>query len=118
MPGSAGVRPAGDTWLNVISDQAIGLAARVVSATPRDSLHMLDVIFSQDHGRRPDVLVADTGSYSDLVFGLATLLGIEYRPELADLPDQRTWRLRPRATPLPARPRAPRARRWRCPAPR
>ena len=83
----------GVTWLNVISDQAVGLAGRVVSGAPRDSLHMLDVIFSQDHGQRPDVLVADSGSYSDLVFGLSSLLGIEYRPELADLPDQRTWRM-------------------------
>ena len=54
---------------------------------------MLDVIFGQDHGQRPDVLVADSGSYSDLVFGLSSLLDIEYRPELADLPDQRTWRI-------------------------
>jgi TnpA family transposase len=83
----------GVTWLNVISDQAVGLAGRVVSGAPRDSLHMLDVIFCQDHGQRPDVLVADSGSYSDLVFGLSSLLDIEYRPELADLPDQRTWRI-------------------------
>src|SRR5256885_8912825 len=36
--------------------------------------------------------VTDTGSYSDLVFGLAHLLGKEYRPALADLPDQKLWR--------------------------
>jgi TnpA family transposase len=54
---------------------------------------MIDVAFSQDQGQRPGVLVADTGSYSDLVFGLASLLGIEYRPELADMPDRRTWRI-------------------------
>ncbi|MCA1697398.1 MAG: Tn3 family transposase [Actinobacteria bacterium] len=83
----------GVTWLNVISDQAVGLAAKVVSGAPRDSLHMIDVVFSQDQGQRPEILVADSGSYSDLVFGLATLLGIEYRPEPADLPDQRTWRI-------------------------
>jgi TnpA family transposase len=44
---------------------------------------MIDVIFSQDGGQRPDIIVADTGTYSDLVFGLTQLLGIEYRPELA-----------------------------------
>jgi TnpA family transposase len=37
--------------------------------------------------------VADTGSYSDLVFGLVQLLDMEYRPALADLPDQRLWRI-------------------------
>ncbi len=67
--------------------------SKVVSGTPRDSLHMIDVIFSQDGGQRPDVIVSDTGSYSDLVFGLTQLLGVEYRPALADLPDQRGWRI-------------------------
>jgi TnpA family transposase len=82
----------GVTWLNMISDQAFGLGARVVSGTARDSLHMVDVLFSQDGGRRPEVVVADTGSYSDLVFGLVHLLGMAYRPALADLPDQRLRR--------------------------
>jgi TnpA family transposase len=82
----------GVTWLNMLSDQAVGLAARVISGAPRDSLYMIDVAFSQDHGQRPDVIIADTGSYSDLVFGLTHLLGREYRPELADMPNQRAWR--------------------------
>ncbi|MGH9123882.1 MAG: Tn3 family transposase [Acidimicrobiales bacterium] len=87
----------GATWLNMINDQGAGLGARVVSGTPRDSLHMIDVIFSQDGGQRPDIIVSDTGSYSDLVFGLVHLLGMEYRPALADLPDQRAWRVDARA---------------------
>lgn len=83
----------GVTWLNMLNDQGSGLGARVVSGTPRDSLHMIDVVFSQDGGQRPDIIVADTGSYSDLVFGLVALLDMEYRPALADLPDQRGWRI-------------------------
>ena len=83
----------GVTWLNMVNDQGSGLAAKVVSGTPGESLHMIDVIFSQDGGQRPDIIVADTGTYSDLVFGLSQLLGIEYRPELADMPDQRSWRI-------------------------
>jgi TnpA family transposase len=77
----------GVTWLNMINDQAAGLAGKVVSGTPRDSLHMIDVAFSQDQGQRPDIIVADTGSYSDLVFGLCHLLGREYRPALVGLPE-------------------------------
>ena len=77
----------------MINDQAAGLAGKVVSGTPRDSLHMIDVAFSQGQGQRPDIIVADTGSYSDLVFGLCHLLGREYRPALADMPDQRSWRV-------------------------
>ena len=87
----------GVTWLNMINDQAAGLGAKVVSGTARDSLHMIDVIFAQDGGCRPEIIVADTGSYSDVVFGLVHLLGMEYRPALADLPDQKLWRVDPAA---------------------
>jgi TnpA family transposase len=87
----------GVTWLNMVNDQAAGLGAKVVSGTARDSLHILDVVFAQDGGQRPEVIVADAGSYSDMVFGLVHLLGMEYRPALADLPDQRLWRVDTRA---------------------
>jgi TnpA family transposase len=65
----------------------------VLSGTPRDSLHMIDLIYSQDAGQRPDVIITDTGSYSDIVFALITLLGFDYRPQLADLPDAKLWRI-------------------------
>jgi len=87
----------GLTWLNMINDQAAGLGAKVVSGSARDSLHLVDVLFNQDGGQRPGVIVADTGSYSDMVFGLLHLLGLQYRPQLADLPDQRLWRIDPTA---------------------
>jgi TnpA family transposase len=87
----------GVTWLNMINDQAAGLGGRVVQGTIRDSLHMIDVWFSQDGGQRPDIIVTDTGSYSDLIFGLVSLLGGEYRPALADIPDQKGWRISPSA---------------------
>ena len=64
----------GITWLNMINDQAFGIGAKIVSGTDRDCLHALDVIFGSGEGRRADVIVTDTGSYSDLVFGLAQLL--------------------------------------------
>jgi len=83
----------GVTYLNMITDQAVGLAGKVVSGAPRDSLHALDVAFSLDHGQRPDILISDTGAYSDLMFGFCQPLLIDYRPELADMPDQRAWRV-------------------------
>jgi len=86
-------RRRGSTWLNLINDQAVGLAGMVVSGTPRDSLHIVDLIYRQDGGRRPEVIISDTGSYSDMVFGLLRLLGFDYRPQLADLPDTKLWRI-------------------------
>ncbi|MEV4752662.1 Tn3 family transposase [Streptosporangium sp. NPDC049248] len=83
----------GMTWLNAMNDRGMGRGAKVVSGTVRDSLHMVDVIFGLDGGELPEIVVSDTGSYSDLVFGLLELLGISYRPALADLPDQKGWRI-------------------------
>ncbi len=65
----------------------------MVSGTPRDSLHIVDLIYRQDGGRRPEVIISDTGSYSDIAFGLLTLLDFDYRPQLADLPDAKLWRI-------------------------
>ena len=86
-------RRRGATWLNLLNDQAVGLAGMMVSGSPRDSLHLIDLIYRQEAGPRPEVIVGDTGTYSDMVFGLLRLLGREYRPQLADLPDAKLWRI-------------------------
>ncbi|MGH3983639.1 MAG: Tn3 family transposase, partial [Pseudonocardiaceae bacterium] len=88
-------RRRGMTLLNLINDQAVGLAAHVVSGTPRDSLNVIDLIYLQDGGRRPEIIISDTGSYSDMVCELMPLLGFDYRPQLADLPDAKLWRINP-----------------------
>ncbi|MFI5541779.1 transposase [Nocardia sp. NPDC051900] len=90
-------RRKGSTLLNMINDQGVGLAGMVLSGTPRDSLYAVDLMYRRDGGLRPQVLISDTGSYSDMVFGLLKLLGVAYRPELADLPDQKLWRIDPAA---------------------
>ena len=88
----------GVTWLNAINDQVSGIGAVVVTGTMRDSLHVLDVILNRDGGPTPEMIATDTASYSDIVFGLFRLLGYQFSPRLADLPDQRLWRLTPPGT--------------------
>lgn len=88
----------GVTWLNAINDQVQGIGAVVVTGTMRDSLHVLDVILNRDGGPKPEMIATDTASYSDIVFGLFRLLGYQFSPRLADLPDQRLWRLTPPGT--------------------
>ena len=91
----------GMTWLNAINDRGMGRGAKIVSGTVRDSLHMVDVIFGLDGGELPEIVVSDTASYSDVVFGLLELLGHllparaggPARPE--GLADQGRRRLRP-----------------------
>jgi TnpA family transposase len=90
-------RKKGTTLLNMINDQGVGLAGMVLAGTPRDSLYAVDLMYRRDGGVRPEVFISDTGSYSDMVFGLLKLLGVDYRPELADLPDQKLWRTNPSA---------------------
>ncbi|WUI86957.1 transposase [Nocardia puris] len=75
----------GATW--PVNDQAAGLNGMVVSGTPRDSLNALDVVLCGKHG--PEDIITDSGSYSDIVFGLLHLLDYKYRPQLKNLPDQR-----------------------------
>src|SRR5664279_4597829 len=91
----------GVTWLNAINDQVAGIGAVVVTGTVRDSLHVLDVVLGRDGGAVPEMIATDTASYSDIVFGLFRLLGYQFSPRLADLLDQRLWRLT-----LPGAPRA------------
>ncbi|MFI6182986.1 Tn3 family transposase [Nonomuraea sp. NPDC051191] len=96
-------RGRGATWLNMLNDQASGLGGMVVAGTPRDSLYVLDVLYDRDGGKRPEMIVTDTASYSDIVYGLLTLAGFSYAPQLADLPDQNP-RAREHAGPLLLRP--------------
>lgn len=86
-------RRRGVTWLNLINNRSLGTAGMVVAGTPRDSLHIVDLIYRQEAGPRPEVVISDAGAYSDIVFGILNLLDIEYRPEPADLPDTRLWHI-------------------------
>jgi TnpA family transposase len=82
----------GLTWLNAVNDQVAGIGAKVVPGTPRDSLHILDVLLDLDAGPKPDVVATDEASYSDMVFGLFRLLGYRFSPRIADIGDTRYWR--------------------------
>jgi len=65
----------GLTWLNAVNDQVAGIGAQVVSGTPRDSLHILDVLLNLDAGPKPDLVATDEAAYSDMVFGVFRMLG-------------------------------------------
>ncbi|WP_250282027.1 MULTISPECIES: transposase [unclassified Frankia] len=93
-------RRAGATWLNVVSDKVMGLGGLIVPGTPRDSLHILDALHNLDVDEPPEIITTDTGSYSDLVFGLFAICGYQFSPRIADIGDigdTRLWRTRPDA---------------------
>ena len=92
-PKYFGQKNHGVTWLNAINDQVAGIGATVVPGTMRDSLYILDTLLNLDAGPKPELVATDTASYSDIVFGLFRLLGYQFSPRIADLSDQRFWRL-------------------------
>ena len=84
---------SGATWLNVVNDQVMGIGGLVVPGTVRDSLYVLDAILNRDGGPRPEVVITDTASYSDIVFGLFAICGYQFSPRIADISDSRMWRI-------------------------
>lgn len=90
----------GITWLNAVNDQVAGIGAQIVTGTPRDSLHILDVLLNLDGGPKPEIVATDEASYSDMVFGLFSMLGYRFSPRIADFGDTRYWRAHWPAAPV------------------
>lgn len=61
------------------------------AGTLHDSLGILDAVFNLAGPVRPEMIIADTGSVSDLVFGLFAICG-QFSPRIADISDARWWR--------------------------
>ncbi|MCX5141873.1 Tn3 family transposase [Streptomyces sp. NBC_00338] len=91
-PKYFGLRHKGATWLNVVNDQVMGLGGVVVPGTLRDSLFILDALHNRDGGPKPETVITDTASYSDIVFGLFAICGYQFSPRIADIGDARLWR--------------------------
>ncbi len=83
----------GVTYYNLVSDQFAGLNAITVPGTLRDSLVLLSVVLKQETELQPTQIMTDTGSYSDVVFGLFRLLHFRFSPRLADIGGARLWRM-------------------------
>lgn len=87
----------GVTYLNYTSDQFTGLGGLVIPGTIRDSVYVLEALLEQESGLTPTEIMSDSGSYSDLIFGLFWLLGYQFSPRLAELKEARLWRIDPDA---------------------
>ena len=83
----------GVTYYNFTGDQFTGFHGIVIPGTLRDSLFILAGLLEQQTRLDPRELMADTHGYSEVVFGLFALLGYRFSPRLADLADQRFWRM-------------------------
>ncbi|WP_252374853.1 MULTISPECIES: transposase [unclassified Nonomuraea] len=86
-----GKRPRGTTWLNTVSDKVMGLGGLAVPGTMRDSMYILDATHRFDATEPPDIVTIDTGSYSDVVYGMFAFCGYQFAPRHADITDTQLW---------------------------
>ena len=82
-------RDRGLTHYGFVSDQHTHFATRVIRATVRDGiLDNRSQLPIRTHS-------TDTAGYSDIIFALFDLLGLQFAPRLAGLADTRLWRTGP-----------------------
>ena len=90
-------RQRGSTLYSWMADSYTVFAQKLIPGTQRDSLHVLDGLLANQTGIRPEMVSTDTAGASEIVFALTWALGYRWAPRLADLPDQRLWRIDPHA---------------------
>jgi TnpA family transposase len=75
------------------ADQHSVYATQVISCAPREAGYVLDGILENDSVLNIREHTTDTHGFTEALWGLCHLLGIDFMPRLADLPDQVLYRL-------------------------
>jgi TnpA family transposase len=92
----------GITFYTHTSDQYSQYGSRSISSTERDATYVLDEII----GNETDLTIlehtTDTSGYSDLIFALFDLLGMDFCPRIRDIKDQRLCKIKDREWEYPA----------------
>lgn len=83
----------GLTYYTWTSDQYSQYGTKVVASTIRDATYVLDEILDNETELTILEHTTDTAGYTDLVFGLFDLLGLQFSPRLADLSDKKLYRI-------------------------
>src|SRR3546814_11488954 len=111
-----------------VNDRFAPFASRTIPATVSEAPYLLDGLTMNEAGRRIEEQYADTGGFTDHLFGISPMLGYRLVLRIRDLPSNRLYVFDPAATPTELRPlvggteRAGatvvnRPRRVRCPPP-
>jgi TnpA family transposase len=83
----------GLTFYTWTSDQYSQYGTKVIASTVRDATHVLDEILDNETELEIAEHTTDTAGYTDLVFALFDLLGLQFSPRIRDLGDQRLFRM-------------------------
>lgn len=76
-----------------VSDRIGVFSTQVISCAPREATYVLDGLLDNDTSLDPRLHTTDTHGFTEPLWGLCHLLGIDFMPRLRDLADQRLWRL-------------------------
>ena len=91
----------GITFYTWSSDQFSQYGTKVISSTVRDATYVLDEILDNETDLTILEHTTDTAGYTDLVFGLFDLLGMQFSPRLRDIGDRQLYKLKTDTTLYP-----------------
>ena len=74
-----------------LSDRLGVYSTQVISCAPREATYVLDGILDNDTSLDPERHTTDTHGFTEVLWGLCHLLGLDFMPRLKDLADQRLW---------------------------
>ena len=83
----------GVTFYTWTADQFAQYGTKVIPATVRDATYVLDEILDNETELPILEHTTDTAGYTEIVFALFDLLGLQFSPRIRDLGDQRLFRL-------------------------
>jgi TnpA family transposase len=83
----------GLTFYSWTSDQFSQYGTKVVPATVRDATYVLDAILDNETELSIVEHTTDTAGFTEIVFALFDLLGMQFAPRLRDIGDQQLYRL-------------------------
>lgn len=83
----------GVTFYTWTSDQFSHYGTKVIPATVRDATYVLDAILDNETELPLVEHTTDTAGYTEIVFALFDLLGMQFAPRLRDLGEQQLYRL-------------------------
>jgi TnpA family transposase len=86
----------GLTFYTWSSDQYSQYGTKVIPATVRDATYVLDAILDNETALPIAEHTTDTAGYTEIVFALFDLLGLQFAPRLRDVGDQTLYRCDPR----------------------
>jgi TnpA family transposase len=76
-----------------VSDRLGVFSTQLISCAPREATYVLDGLLENDTSLDPRLHTTDTHGFTESLWGLCHLLGIDFMPRLKDLADQRLWLL-------------------------